>query len=879
MGVTYADPYACPACRGRIAGQSQCPGCGFVLSGPIAAELWRQLQWIDAVIASAGGPRPNAPTTLTDGRYADPYACPVCRGRIAGQSQCPGCGFALTGPPAADLWRRMQALDGLVARGRGASAPAAPAAPSSTASSAPPDPAVVPPVSGPQRRGVDVGSVILALGAVLLLVAATIFISVSWDRIGLFGRSMVLFAVTALAAAAAAEVSRRRLIGSAEALWSVTLGLLTLDWFAARAQGLADLDSVPRELHTGGWAVGLGVLGVLIAAATRGRFTRLLVMPQTVAGIAASIGAWPVIVYLGRDAGWWPFWAGAVGALIPALTAVLAWRLRTKLTAWTLIPVGLTVAPFLLVTAVYETAAHNEPSELALQGHALPLLSLSAAAALAAVTVPRGRAYAVCGALLGVAGVIIAGISGVVSFGAAMSASAVVAVAAAWWARADGVIARGVRFALLGYVVLGVQGLGVAWSEGVARPGPYTDPWSRIDGPEPLIEPLAVAALTLGLAGVCWTARRWLPAAWSGACRFAAAAVVVGGAPATGAALGLGFGVCAAVGLALAVGALIVLRSGDLVEAIGAGLVVPFTVLPAVSAPGLASGLLLAATAALAASAASTKRTPVVAVHAAAAVLSFAGASQAFVEARSLDERAAALALVLIAVACFGLACWAVEALPVRLTLESLAALIAADGVLTTLAEADPNWLALLFLLIALVLFAASLDVPDRRWAAIPAVVSAAMAWFCLIIGQQVHAVEVVTAPLAAVALGVGAWFMRGRPSLRTVWALGPGMLLAAVPSLPQALEDPTSARAWSLGAVSLVAAAIGWWRSWQAPFAVGAVVVGLLVVVNLWPVAMAVERWALFGVLGLLLLVIGVTWESRVRQGRAVVRLIGAMR
>lgn len=900
--MTYADPHACPACRARLDGHALCPRCGLILSGPIIAQLWQRLQQIDTMVFSSMGYRQFPPLTTLGyaGRYADPYACPACRGPIHGQPRCPQCGFFLSGPAAAALWQEMEQLDRLVAEARrSAPAAAAPTTPSPPQAAPPPPPQGAPPHTGPPpatptppaasaepppgspqppRRGIDVGAVILGLGAVLLLVAATIFISVSWDRLGLFGRSMVLFAVTVLATLVAIEVTRRRLVGSAEALWTVVLGLLALDWFAAHAQGLADLDLVPLQIHTAIWAAATGALGAAIAAGSRSRFHRYLVAPQVIGGIATWTGTWPIIFYLGGEVGWRPFWAGAMGIVVPLLVVLLAWRLKTQLAMWSSVPAAATVLPFLVAAAVYDTVAYSQPSELLLEGHAVPMLLLSAIAAVGAIVLPWGRSICVAVAIVGVFVVIVAGTSAGISFGVAMCVLAVVAVAAAWWLRGAGVMSRGVQLAVVVYAVLGVQALAIAWLDGLDRTDSSVGPWAA-EARESLLEPLAVGALTIGVAGVCWAARRWLPTMVAGYWRLAVAAVLVGGTPATCAAAGVPFGISAIAALALAIVALVLLRRGGQVEAIAVGFLLPIAALTAVPSSGSASAAFLVVTVALAASAATAVRVSVTAVHAAVAVLSAIIASQAFVDARALDLRGESLALVVIALICFGLACWAVEALPVRLTLEGLASLTAAWGVLTGLADADANWLALLFLLIALALFAASLDVEDRRWAAIPALVSAVLSWLCLLIGQQVDAVEVVTVPLAVLALGLGGWFMHRDPALRTIWALSPGLLLAFLPSLPQSLDDPTSLRAWLLGGAAVIAVIVGWWRSWQAPFILGAAVFAVLVIVNLWPVAMAVQRWVLFGVLGVLLLIVGVTWESRVRQGRAVVRAIGAMR
>ncbi|GAA5024322.1 hypothetical protein GCM10025734_82700 [Kitasatospora paranensis] len=85
---------------------------------------------------------------------------------------------------------------------------------------------------------------LLVLGGLLVSVAALVFTVVSWGRLGLAGRSAVLFAVTAVALALPSPLRRRRLTSTAEAAAAVGLGLLVLDCYAARAAGLAGLDGI-----------------------------------------------------------------------------------------------------------------------------------------------------------------------------------------------------------------------------------------------------------------------------------------------------------------------------------------------------------------------------------------------------------------------------------------------------------------------------------------------------------------------------------------------------------------------------------------------------------------------------------------------------------
>jgi hypothetical protein len=78
---------------------------------------------------------------------------------------------------------------------------------------------------------------------------------------------------------------------------------------------------------------------------------------------------------------------------------------------------------------------------------------------------------------------------------------------------------------------------------------------------------------------------------------------------------------------------------------------------------------------------------------------------------------------------------------------------------------------------------------------------------------------------------------------------------------------------------VAIVLIALGLIRRWRATFIGGTVVTLLLVIANIGPWAMAVPRWMLIAVLGAIAIAIGATWESRVRNGRAVASYVSGMR
>ncbi|MFG2891269.1 SCO7613 C-terminal domain-containing membrane protein [Streptomyces sp. NPDC048248] len=120
--------------------------------------------------------------------------------------------------------------------------------------------------AGGPRREVSVRSVragLLILGGVLVVVAALVFCVVSWGRLGIGGRAAVLLALTACALALPRVLRRRQLTATAEASAGVGLALVALDAYAARQAGLGGLDGVGTDAY---WAVVTTLMAVGAAA-------------------------------------------------------------------------------------------------------------------------------------------------------------------------------------------------------------------------------------------------------------------------------------------------------------------------------------------------------------------------------------------------------------------------------------------------------------------------------------------------------------------------------------------------------------------------------------------------------------------------------------
>lgn len=1025
--MRYADPAVCAGCREPIASDLRCRTCGLDLGTPEGGRVWQALQAVDAAVELARAATTAAPVAPTSGAAPD----------VQGPAASPG--SPTEGAPAP--------------------APASAPATASAPAAAPPLPPLgaTPTTPRPPRRQVGAGTVILALGALALLVAGAIFITVYWGPMGVLGRALVLLALTAVVGAAAQVVTRRRLRSSAEALWTVFLGFLALDWFQARGQGLLGLDAVDASVWTLGWSVVTVGLVRLVVGAGRRRLDdgAELVTVSVVGGVAVWFGAWAVAEQI-FDLGATVFWAALASLVVAGVLAVV---LRTgAVTLGALVAAGAVVAAGLtaVAAAVVEAVVHPSLRDLTVQGHGVPLL-LVALLGLAASAVQRLEVTVrSVTAAVGASGAILLvalpaeeawpGRGGLVACG--------VAAAVLVWPRGSAAPARGLRAAGLVPSLVAVSGL-LPW---VGVLGEGIDAALHTDGGQPLGHRLDVAsvpgadhawlaavlavlvcvalvgaaawrvaaplrshapgvatgvvlvvglalvadadptALVLSLATILGGVALWLvadrtgaTAVWAGWRWIALAVVVLAPVLAVdawwacvvawsvasvllvvAARLSADDAVARAVAVlaagvwgAGAVGPLVMALGGPGEVLVGAllatGLLTLVLVVLRVPDPAARSGgevaavLVVAASFALADARVTTLQVAISWCVVAAVLIALSGlrhgrltlylalsAVAAVVGAAltTFDWEAAvalwptATALVVVAAvrarepllrellagtgAAAGVACavpvlrladagagttslallvaagavGAVSAFALRtrrgrLGVETAAVLWIVTAVALGAAGTTTAWTALLLTVLGTGLVVLSLTVPDRAWLRWWGAGSLGGAYVLRLVASDVDVVEAYTLPFAVVLLGAGTWaLLRSRvPDGARRWggesvaALSPGLVLSLLPSLPQALDGPTSVRGVLLGLAALGILLVGLRLRWKAPFVAGACVVALVLVVQLGPAAIALPRWVVIGVVGVTFLAVGATWESRVRDGRAAVRWVGAMR
>lgn len=796
--------------------------------------------------------------------FADPHICLSCQGTIeAGVGSCPHCGMDLASPEIQQAWRSLVVADQWIIRARMANKEPAKASAYVTPSGGP---ALAPP-----RRRLSAGTVLLVVGAIALLVAGLIFLTVSWGSMGVVGRALMLLLFTAIVGFLARLVTLKGLRASAESLWAVLLGLVALDWFAGRDQGLLNLDALPLGYASGLW--GLAMLGAGIAIVRFGRtpIGRDLVVPALVAGLA------PVVGIAGVAAEIWEsqFWSSIVPTVVAVLLAVLHRTLKIQPARWAAAVAASILGAVSIVAAVVEALEYPGLHQLVLQGHGVPLLMIAVVAVgVARVSEVARTASVIIGVLACVLLVAIPAESAWELRGGYLVTGAAAVLLAVRGAGA-GRVNRGLQWAAClaaGLVASAsvpwiVQLLAVARHSTLMEGSPMLDigpwwvalyvtfalsaavyaaqRWREMSGVQPHVRATAATMLALGLMA---TVAAFHPAP----ILFGAALIAIAGglsaitqkSPAWWPYLGP---------LAVALTPITTLSSSSAsafvwpMAAIVLGIIGRRAKRPVFQWLGLGAGVwwVCAAVGAAMQLADRSDRATAIAVVV-AAVLALAAVSFADTAARRIGPGECGAAAAGVVGLALGVAASGLDALPWT---------IAGAGVVLV-----------------------GLINRRRRWFTLVGSILLGIAYVIRLADSGVDVVEAYTAPFAAILLAAGVWVLR-RDNVSSVRALGAGVTLALLPSLPQALGEAASVRALLLGIVAVALLALGLKRGWQAPFVGGSVVVLLLVLANIGPWTLGLPRWVLIASIGIVALAIGATWENRARQGRAAVAYVSAMR
>ncbi len=826
--------------------------------------------------------------------------CPDCQAPLTGAPACRSCGLQVSGPSAARLWQvdlRLATIDGerdtllaererllILLRGGGApmtwddplgqSTGTAPAPLGVPAWAAPAATAVPGPRPAKETSPKQVQNTLLGLGALLLALAGTVFAAVTYQSLGAVGRALVLLILTGLAVAAPQLLLRRGLSASAEAVASVAVVLAVLDAGALRRAGLA----ADAELST--YAA---VSATVLAAAAAGwaavmplraaRLTAVLAAQISVVLLLVRLEVSPVVAALSLTAlaAVDLFVAAAGAGRLPAF--VTPGRSGSPAgsgdrTGWRL-PVDVQVATMVLGAGAAGVALLISLAGLANgdRGAGAALLALAALAVAAATGLPRQREV-----LTGLAVPLVATAAlAVIRPSLTEPQEPLVPVAVALLALQVAallprLLRRGPVWGSMAVVLAAL--LAVAEPVLLALAGPLTwlvNPWTltgteardavlqgeRWTGTVVTLVVLAAAALCTGVAGVAL--ERGRDAAIPSGILLVLSALV----------LPLGLATSYPVALVLLLGAGIALCA--------AGLALPGFLRQGAFGVGFATAL-LAAVWSVADQDATLIVLPVVALLAAALSLRlplFAGAAAllagaelaAFGASRDLAPDQVGGLLLLAPAVCVGLSYLLGRLRP---ALEVAGAILAATCVV--LAVGDPGWLSWTLAAAGLLGLAVAIR-PDRRVVGLVGGLLLSGSSWVRLADAGVEAPEPYVAPLAAAALLFGYLRRRETPGTSSFAAYGAGLSIALVPSLLKALDDPTPTRGLLLLVVCVGVVLVGVKERLRAPLAVGGTVLVVDALRLLAPYASAVPRWTLLATAGAALVVVGATYEQRLRD------------
>ncbi|MFK0220461.1 SCO7613 C-terminal domain-containing membrane protein [Streptomyces vinaceus] len=748
--------------------------------------------------------------------------------------------------------------------------PAPPAAPNGRAAHTPSSPARPKEASAPGAQ-----NVLLTLGAVLLAVAALAFTLVSWGSLGIAGRSAVLAVVTAAALGAPALLLRRGLRSTAESVAAVGLLLTVLDAYAVYAVATPDTDGTAYAAGAAAvlaalWAGYARALPRLVVPLPAALLTAQLPLPlAAVAATAGPVGTgWALLATAALDA--------SLVLLVPGV------RARAAVSGPAAVS-GAVLGAGALLSGLSEIAPAGSAGAAA--GPALLLAACAALGVTVAWREPSATAASAVGGLAGIAATggalrpalpadwaVPAFLLLALPLLAALRASGLpAAVRRGLTGAGAGVAALAALSALLpavGSLALRVTVLGEVWASTTPSPQAYG--------------PGAAAAVTLlvaaGAAG--WLARV-VPRPGPGA-----VAVVLGWAGLFAAPLLCGLPVAAVLAVQLAVTAAAGVGAVRLGRGPGyaaaACAVVGALNLSVAALDGRAAtfavfGLLGAGCAAGAA-----WRPAPPPVRAGAAVLAVGYAAALAVALGALWGLAASWwALPLLAVPA-AVAAAGPRLGPVRLPAEAAAGSVGAVALLLASWPWEPARAALVCALAGVVCAGAAVRAERRGlgWAAGALFVAAT--WIRLS-ASGVQVPEAYTLPVTVPALVVGLLRRRRDPRASSWTAYGPGLGATLLPSLLAAWGDPHWQRPLLLGLAALAVTLLGAHRRLQAPLLLGGATLAAVALHELAPyavqVADALPRWLPPALAGLLLLVVGATYEKRLRDARRLRAALGRLR
>lgn len=708
----------------------------------------------------------------TDAMSTTSFQCPNCAAPVGTAADaCAACGMRLSGPAYERLWWVLGQIHSLQVEAD--QLKAALLAPTAAVPGGPSFP------SG-RRQGLSGQQVMLALGALLVLAASSIFLLAVWFLVGIYGQAMIMAGLTAAAVQGGRLAARRGLDAASETGAVIATGMVLLDVLGARRFGLFGLHELSPALF-GALATAL-VGGLLLGfdriapRATRdGASARRPVSYRPAAAVLFAATPWFLVVEAEPRYPSLVFLAAVLlVAVAQAATAAGFWVLSGRRVTLPVIGLGsLAAAAYGLHLVLAFGIAHDIGNSTTLRYGALGFLLVVLVVLFVATRrrlVPEAAVVAVA---LVLATVPVADLTGWAVVVAAVLTTVVLVVLLGLPARA----ARTGALVLLW--MLAGTGLVLSLTDGstLHRPGSLTGPTSATDAATGLL-PVGLVALV-----ALWALARTRHPAW---------------------------------------------------------------MLQAQVAVVLVTGRALAET---------DREATWWLVTIALAVIE--GALATYASTRRAEGKRLWPALEGTAL---GLA-----------ALYVLVAFTAAVGL-------DAYWVAATCFTVGAVLVGYATS-PGRFGVAYLGAVANAMGGWVLTAEAGVETVEVYSLPLAAMLAVLGVLHGRRVPTLPTTVTMGPALGVLAGPSLLVAVLDGDSLRLALVTAGGVAALLVGYTRRWQAPVAVGALVVGVIGVTQGGPYVAQIPGWVTLGLGGTLLLVAGVRWEAAVKAGRRGSAWFGSLR
>ncbi|HEY6278836.1 MAG TPA: hypothetical protein VIX86_21190, partial [Streptosporangiaceae bacterium] len=172
---------------------------------------------------------------------------------------------------------------------------------------------------------------------------------------------------------------------------------------------------------------------------------------------------------------------------------------------------------------------------------------------------------------------------------------------------------------------------------------------------------------------------------------------------------------------------------------------------------------------------------------------------------------------------------------------------------------------------------------PGRRFLLWPGLALAAAAWSAGLAAHGVLAPEPYTVPVAAILLAAGWQWSRRAPAVVSWLTYGPGLVALLLPTLAAAWPQEGWVRPLALGVTAATVMVAGARARLAAPLLLGAAVTLLDAVHELAPalteLARMAPRWVPIALAGLVLIILGATYEARLRDLRRLRAALAGLR